>query len=391
MANNNDFKMVAKTMHGFEELLAAELLKLGARDIQQHKRAVSFTGDNGFMYKVNYCSRVALSVLKFIKTFTATNQQGLYDEVKKIEWENYIGPDDTIAVDCALNSQYFNHSLFVAQKTKDAIVDRIKEKFAKRPSVNLDNPSVRIDLHYYKDTCTVSLNSSGAPLFKRGYRVRAEKAPINEVLAAGLVLLSSWDKRSNFIDPMCGSGTIAIEAALIGGNIPPGYYRDSFGFMNWKDFDKELWDTIVESAVDKIVEQTSFIYASDVSATAVRVANQNIVNAKVDDVIKLKKIALENLELPAGKGVVIINPPYGERLNSGEDVNTFYKNIGDVLKKKFAGYDVWIISSNIDALKHIGLHHTRKITLFNGPLECKFMKYSIYEGTKKVHKINNDK
>jgi len=388
MINNiSDFKMVAKTMHGLEELLSDEMLKLGARDIEIHKRAVSFVGDQGFLYKANLCSRVALSILKHVKTFTAIDQHQLYDEIKNISWEDYMGADDTLAVDCSLNSQYFNHSLFVAQKTKDAIVDRLKEKFGKRPSVDLENPTLRVDLHYYKDTCTVSLNSSGAPLFKRGYRTFAEKAPINEVLAAGMVLLSGWDKRSNFVDPMCGSGTLAIEAALIAGNIPPGYYRENFGFMNWKDYDEELWKKISESSIGKISNEQPAIYASDISATAIRVAGENIVNAKVDDAIKLKKIAIENIEPPQGRGIAIINPPYGERLNSGEDIAMFYKTIGDTMKKKFSGYDVWIISSNMEALKNIGLRPTRRITLFNGALECKFLKFSIYDGTKKIHKL----
>lgn len=386
---DTDFKMIAKTIFGLEETLAAELLRLGAKDIEIHNRAVSFVGDKGFMYKANLGLRTALRILVPIETFEVANEQSLYDSIQKIDWEEYMNVNDTLAIDTVLNSDLFTHSQFISQKAKDAIVDQFRTKHNDRPNVDLDKPTLRIHLHIFKDLCTVSLDSSGESLHKRGYRDKTNLAPINEVLAAGLVMLSGWDKRTNFIDPMCGSGTILIEAALYANNIPPGYFREDFGFMRWQKFmafEEELWDLIFDAAVNKITNHEQKIIGGEISSNVAKKAKENIKLAKVDDVVSIRNCDMKDFEVPAGRGVVIINPPYGERMVK-DNIEELYKMMGDTFKQKFAGYTCWILSSNVEAFKHVGLRPTRKITLFNGQLECKFLKYEMYEGTKKLHKI----
>lgn len=373
-------------MAGLEPILAKELMKLGAQKVEAHNRAVSFEGDKGFMYKANIQLRTALRILKPIHTFKAENEVQLYGQIFKMEWENIFDLENTFAIDSTVNSTLFNHSKFLSQKAKDAIADRFRDKFGKRPNVDLENPSVRINIHVRENEFTVSLDSSGESLHKRGYRDETGVAPINEVLAAGLVMLTDWTPPLNFIDPMCGSGTIAIEAALIANNIPAGYFRNEFGFEKWKDFDADLFQIIMDSAIKKISDDDrTRIYASDINRQVLDKAQENINNAKVEDTVKTFRASIEDFTPPPGTGTVIINPPYGERM--GENVNELYKSIGDVFKKKYAGYDCWMITSNMEAVKHIGLKPTRKITVFNGPLECRFLKFSIYEGTKKIHKL----
>ena len=381
--------MIAKTIFGLEEVLMDELNKLGAKDIEQHNRAVSFVGDKGFMYKANICLRTALRVLIPIHSFTVQDEKSLYDRIQSINWEDYMDVTDTLAIDTVLNSELFTHSQYISQKAKDAIVDQFRAKHNERPSVDLDNPTLRIHLHIFQNTCTVALDSSGDSLHKRGYRDKTNLAPINEVLAAGMILLTGWDKRTNFIDPMCGSGTLLIEAALIANNIPPGYYREHFGFENWKKFmpfDEELFDTIFDAAVSKITDHQQKIVGCDISKNVAKKAKENIKLAKVEDVVSIQSCAMQEFEVPPGRGVVVMNPPYGERMVK-DNIDELYKSIGDTFKQKFSGYDCWVISSNMEALKKVGLRPSRKITLYNGQLECKFMKYEMYPGTKKIHKL----
>ncbi|HEV7230943.1 MAG TPA: THUMP domain-containing protein [Bacteroidia bacterium] len=391
-SGNENYLMTAKTQFGLEDLLVDELKRLGAGGIEKHNRAVSFTGDKGFMYKANLCLRTALRILKPIKTFNIVNEEGLYREIGKINWEDFMGVDDTLAIDCAVNSDFFTHSQFMAQKAKDAVVDQFRNKYGRRPSVDLDQPTLRVNLHIFKNTCTVSLDSSGESLHKRGYREQTNKAPVNEVLAAGMVLLSGWDRRTPLIDPMCGSGTILIEAAMIANNIPAGYFRKKYGFENWRDFDAALWETIFNAAIDKISEENQQITGVEIAADVARMATENILNAKVEDTVKVFCSSFqdfepwEHIQKTTGRPILIMNPPYGERLEE-DNINALYKSIGDTLKKKYAGCDAWIITSNPEAMKSIGLHATRRIGLFNGPLECKFLKFSMYDGTKKIHKI----
>lgn len=381
--------MIAKTIFGLEEVLSQELQRLGARNVEVHNRAVSFTGDKGFMYKANICLRTALRVLVPIETFTITDEKSLYDSLQAINWEDFINVTDTLAIDTVLNSDLFTHSQYISQKAKDAIVDQFRVKFNERPSVDLDRPTLRIHLHIFKDTCTVALDSSGESLHKRGYRDKTNLAPLNEVLAAGMVLLSGWDKRSTFIDAMCGSGTILIEAALIANNIPPGYYREAYSFEGWKKylaFDEELYNTIFDAAIDKITNHEQRILGGELSPNVAKKAKENVKLAKVDDIVSVKVSDIKDFEVPPGRGVVIMNPPYGERMVK-DNIEELYKSIGDTFKKNFSGYDCWVLSSNIEAFKHVGLRPSRKITLFNGQLECKFMKYEMYQGTKRTHKL----
>lgn len=382
--------MKATTFHGLEDVLVNELMKLGARDIVPFKRGVSFTGDKGFMYKANLCLRTALKVLVPIYSFTANNEHELYDKMKEYEWEELLNSDETLAINATVNSDEFNHSLYVSQKTKDAICDRFVEKFDVRPNVDLDRPTVRIYVHIFRNQVNVSLDSSGDSLFKRGYRVDIDTAPMKEVLAAGMVLLSNWQPHLPLIDGMCGSGTLGIEAALYANNIPPGVFREEFGFMKWHDFDKELWDKIYESSINRIKDDMPNIISSDIDIIPLEMAKRNGAVAKVDDVIQYEHISFFDLMPTKPHGTILLNPPYDERIKM-EDTNAFYKQIGDKLKKDFGGWTCWIISSNMEAIKSIGLHPSKKMTLFNASLECKLLKYEMYSGSKKASKqdLNN--
>jgi putative N6-adenine-specific DNA methylase len=381
----HDFEMKATTFHGLEDVLVNELMKLGARDIVPFKRGVSFTGDKGFMYKANLCLRTALKVLVPIYSFTANNEHELYDKMKEYEWEELLNTDDTLAINATVNSDEFNHSLYVSQKTKDAICDRFVDKFDVRPNVDLDRPTVRIYVHIFRNQVNVSLDSSGDSLFKRGYRVDIDTAPMKEVLAAGMVLLSNWQPHLPLIDGMCGSGTLGIEAALFANNIPPGVFREEFGFMKWHDYDKALWDTIYESTINRIKDDMPNIISSDIDIVPLEMAKRNGAVAKVDDVIQYEHISFFDLMPTKPHGTILLNPPYDERIKM-EDTNAFYKQIGDKLKKDFGGWTCWIISSNMEAIKSIGLHPSKKMTLFNASLECKLLKYEMYSGSKKASK-----
>jgi len=333
------------------------------------------------MYKANHQLRTALRILKPISKFKAETQNALYKNVKRYEWEKLFSLKDTFAIDTVVSSEYFKHSKFVALKVKDAIVDRFRDEFGERPDVDVNNPTVRISVHIFNDTCTISLDSSGESLHKRGYRTAATTAPLNEALAAGMILLSGWDKKSEFIDGMCGSGTIPIEAALIALNIPPGYLRESYGFMKWKDFDSDLWNEIKDEVKSK-TELEFKIIASDKAPEAIEVAARNIKSAKLLKHIILEKKYFDEQSSETGFGVIIMNPPYGERLKE-EDLNQFYSEIGDTLKTNFTGFDAWLLSASKTAMKKVGLRTSRKLTLFNGALECKYHKYELYRGTKK--------
>ena len=382
MGTNGKFKMVAKTFKGLEEVLYNELITIGATSVRKGIRMVEFEGDKEMMYRANFYLRTALRILKPIANFKAQDEDELYQAVKKTDWSSFFDVKSTFAVDSVVNSKYFSHSKYVALKVKDAIVDQFRDKFGKRPYVETDDPDVRLSVHITNDLCTISLDSSGESLHKRGYRIKATKAPLNEVLAAGMILLSGWDGKSVFIDPMCGSGTILIEAAMIAHNIPPGIYRNRFAFENWNDFDDDLLQKIYdeESQNENIDIQ---ILGYDVSEVAIRIAEENCKNAGLHRMISLQVKDIEQL-VPENtpKGVVVTNPPYGERLVKDE-IEVFYKMMGDQFKNNFANFTVWLLSSNMQAIKNIGLHPEQKLTLYNGPLECKFLKYSIYQGSKK--------
>ena len=382
------FLMVAKTMNGLEEILANELNDIGATDIEISNRAVSFKGDTSTMYKANYWCRTALHILKPIANFYIRREEDLYKKIYDIKWEEYLDETSTLAVDAVVNASVMNHSHYVALKTKDAIVDRFRDLTDRRPSVDTENPDVRINIHLFKNLCNVSIDSSGYSLHKRGYRIKTGAAPISEVLAAGMILLSGWDKKCNFIDPMCGSGTIVCEAALIANNIPPGYYRKAFGFEKWRDFDKELWEKIKTDALSDQYEFEYEIVGSDISRENIEIAIENAKSAKLHKDISFKVSSFETQIPPEGGGVMVCNPPYGERIVP-DDIIKLYQEIGNGLKKNYKGYNAWIISSDINALKFIGLRPTRKIALFNGALDCRFAKFEIYEGSKRTHKYED--
>ena len=376
------FKMVAKTFSGLEEVLAEELNQLGAQEIQIQKRAVSFRGDQELLYRANLYLRTALRILKPIAEFSIENESDLYNKVRGIDWSSYLGVDGTLAVNGVVKSDRIRHSKYLALKVKDAIVDQFREKFGRRPSVDLSDPTLRLNVYLFNDQCTISLDSSGNSLHKRGYRLESIRAPLNEVLAAGMVLLSGWNRHSNFVDPMCGSGTIVIEAALYALNLPPNGQRKVFGFTKWKDFDLKLWQKILKEIPQN---QRSFdfeIVGADKSDRALRISEENIKRAGLEDEIKCVQASFESFLPPKGGGVLITNPPYGERMKK-EAIGEFYKMIGDHLKQFFSGYDAWILSANKKALKRIELRASQKHTLYNGGLLCKFQKYSMYTGSKK--------
>lgn len=383
----NTFKMVAKTMAGLEGVLAEELTAMGAENVEVLYRAVGFEGDKELMYRANYCCRTALRILKPITSFVARNELALYNNIFKIQWHEIFNINETFAIDAVVSGNYFTHSQYAALKVKDAIADEFREHFGARPSVDVENPDLRINVHIENEKVTLSFDSSGESLHKRGYRKVVDKAPMSEVLAAGLIKLTGWKCDSNFVDCMCGSGTIPIEAAMLALGIPAGFFRKKWGFMTWHDFDPELWQRVMREAGAEMEEFNYEILASDHSAKAVEIAKANIENAHLQYDIKLSKQDMFKMVPPEGGGIMVINPPYGERLEE-KDLITLYKGIGDALKKNFKGFEAWIISSNKDVMKLIGLKPSKKIDVYNGPLECKFEKFEIFEGSYKDKKLS---
>ena len=387
MKENTDFKMVAKTFFGLEEILADELLKLGAKKINIGVRNVSFYGDKGFLYKANLSLRTAIRILKPIVVFDVNDEKELYSSFFNFNWEDYISVDNTFAIDSVLNSDFFTHSLYVSQKAKDGIVDRYRKLFKTRPNVDSINPDLKINIHIRNKCCTVSLDSSGKPLNQRGYRSQTNIAPINEVLAAGIILLSEWDLESDLLDPMCGSGTLLIEAAMLATNYPPNIKRSNFSFKNWNDFDLDLFVTITKSVLSKIKPFNNKILGFDKSPSAISKCNQNIINAGLEDVISISKEDFFRSKKDNDDYLhIVFNPPYGERLRI--DIELFYKKIGDTLKTNYTNSCTWFITSSLEALKYVGLRPSRKIKLFNGKLESRLAKYEIYSGSKKKKNSN---
>lgn len=378
-----NFKMIAKTFFGFEEILAKELQVLGAQDVEQGVRMVSFAGDKGFMYKANLSLRTALKILKPIYYFRATNEQGLYKGISGLDWSKYMNSNQTFVIDTTVHSDYFKHSQFVSQKSKDAIVDQFRNKTGQRPSVDKDYPDVRINIHIDKDQVSVALDTSGNSLHQRGYRTATNIAPINEVLAAGMLLLSGWDGQGHFLDPMCGSGTILAEAAMIACNIPANLNRKEFAFEKWNDWDNELFDQIIDSLMKKVKEFHYTIQGYDKAPSAVLKAKDNIRNANLDEYVTIaEKNFFDTEKTTQGPLHMVFNPPYGERLNI--EMEDFYKDIGDTLKQSYPGTNAWFITANLEALKFVGLKPSRKIKLFNGSLEARLVKYEMYEGSKRA-------
>ena len=374
------FKIVAKTFAGLEHVLAGEIRALGAESVTVERRAVSFTGDQELMYKANFHLRTALKILKPIAEFEVTRRDELYDYAKKIPWTNYLALGKSFAIDSTVQSEMFVNSMYASLRVKDAIADHFREATGKRPSVNHEDPDIRINVYLMGNHCILSLDSSGESLHKRGYRVGQGDAPINEVLAAGMILLTGWHGEKDFLDPMCGSGTLLIEAAMIAKGIPPGIYRKSFGFEQWPDFNEELFEEIYNGEYEK--EFTGKIAGSDISGKDIALAKANIKNASLTKYIDLQVCDIADLEPAFQNGIIITNPPYGERMKP-QSIAELYTTIGNTLKNRFAGFEAWMISSSIDGLKSVGLKPAKKIDLFNGALACSYRCYELFKGTHK--------
>lgn len=373
-----EFELIAKTFMGLEPVLAKELTQLGANDIQIGRRMVSFSGNKELMYRANFQLRTAIRILKPIKHFKAKSADDVYDEVKKIDWSQYLSLDKTFAVDSVVFSDEFRHSKFVAYKVKDAIVDQFRETQGKRPNISIANPDIRLNMHIAEYDCTLSLDSSGESLHRRGYRQESVEAPLNEVLAAGMILMTGWQGDTDFIDPMCGSGTLPIEAALIAHNMAPGLFRKEYAFEKWPDFDKDLFDDIYNDDSQER-EYKHHIYGYDIDIKAVNTARLNVKAAGLTSTITIEEADFKNFTQPAEKSLLVTNPPYGERISTPDLLGT-YKMIGERLKHQFLNNDAWVLSYREECFDQIGLKPSIKIPLYNGSLECEFRKYQIFDG-----------
>ncbi len=383
--NTDNLQIQIKTFFGLEGVLAEEVKKLGGKKVEAKNRAVTCEGDLGFLYKLNYSCRTALKIIIPILEFKAFNESKFYDKLFKFEWDQFLEKHQSFAIDATVNSERFSHSQFMTLKMKDAIVDYFQEKYNIRPNVNKDNPDIKFHLHIDRELVTISLDSSGDPLFKRGYRKEQTVAPINEVLASGMLQLAGWDGKGNFLDPMCGSGTLLIEAAMIAMDLPAQIFRKEFAFQNWKNYDEDLFQKIKEFRINRVKEFTGKIVGYDMDARALNVARTNIEAAEMEDVIEVRKQNFFESEKDMFPLLMVFNPPYDERISINDD--DFYKKIGDTFKQHYPNTLAWLISADLDAPKKIGLRPSRKIKLFNGKLETRFLQYEMYDGTKKVHKI----
>lgn len=379
-------KLLAKTFKGLESVLAQELINLGAENVQAERRAVSFTGDKAMLYRANFCLRTAIRILVPIVSFKAKTTDEVYEHVKQIDWSQYMTPATTFAIDATVYSDFFRHSAFLTYRVKDAVADWWMEHKQIRPSVKIDNPDLRLNVHAAQDHITLSLDSSGESLHKRGYRVATTEAPISEVLAAGLLSLAGWHGQTDLYDPMCGSGTFLIEGALMALNLAPGIFRSKFAFERWNDFDEDLFEMIAnDDSGDQVFEH--HIYGSDASFYAIQAALKNIRSARLDKYISLKQIRIQELKDlpidPKHPPLVIMNPPYGERLAQNKDMLRLYQDIGSVLKHQFMGAEAWILSSNEEAMKCVGLKPSQKLHILNGELDCRFNQYKLFAGNRK--------
>ena len=376
-----EFELIAKTFMGLEPVLAEELTQLGANNVQIGRRMVSFTGDKEMMYRANFQLHTAIRILKPIKHFKARSAEEVYDQIQKIKWDDILDVKKTFSVDSVVYSEEFRNSRFVTYKVKDAIVDWFREKQGTRPNISVSNPDIRLNIHIAEDNATLSLDSSGESLHRRGYRQEQVEAPLNEVLAAGMILMTGWKGECDFIDPMCGSGTIAIEAALIARNISPGVFRKEFAFEKWNDFDQDLFDAIYNDDSQER-EFEHHIYGYDVDMKAVNTANLNVRAAGLSKDITISQADFKDFTQPAEKSIIVMNPPYGERISTPNLLNT-YKMIGERFKKAFAGNEAWVLSYREECFEQIGLKPSIKIPVFNGSLECEFRKYVMFDGKMK--------
>ena len=382
----NEISLVAKTSSGLEDLLVNEVIANGGREARKGIRSVTFKGTEETLYRMNLNSRVALRILKPIGSFPANNEEQLYDGIGRINWGKYMSADDTLAVDAVTVKSNLTHSLYVALKTKDAVVDQFRKSHGRRPDVDLNRPTIRINVHLSGNVASISLDSSGESLHKRGYRMLQGEAPLSETLAAGLILLSAWKQDSPLTDIMCGSGTIVIEAALMARDIAPGLMRNEFGFQRWLDYDAGLWANLVKEARGRIKDKLGFRIAGvDRNRHVIRQARENSEYAGVDEDIDFHEMKFQDYTPAVSEQTLITNPPYGGRITD-EDLFDLYKQMGDTFKKRYQGSTAWVLTANRDAAKHIGLHVSAKIPVFNGPLECRLLKFEMYGGSRKPAK-----
>ena len=378
------FEIIAKTFMGLEPVLAKELTQLGANDVQIGRRMVSFKGDKEMLYRANFQLHTAIKILKPIRHFKAKSADDVYEEIRKTDWTTYLDNDKTFAVDAVVFSEEFRHSKFVSYKVKDAIVDQFREKTGSRPNISVANPDIRLNIHIAEDKCTLSLDSSGESLHRRGYRQETMEAPLNEVLAAGMILMTGWHGETDFIDPMCGSGTLLIEAALIAHNMAPGLFRDEYAFEKWPDFDADLFDRIYNDCEEQEKDDvTCHFYGYDIDPKAVNTARHNVQAAGLTASTTIEQQDFKLFKQPAKKSIIVTNPPYGERISTPDLLGT-YRMIGERLKHEFTGNDAWVLSYREECFDQIGLKPSIKIPLFNGSLECEFRKYQMFDGKMKV-------
>ncbi len=380
--------ITVKTFFGLEDVLIEELEELGFTITEKLNRAVQLKGSWKDVYFLNLHLRCAISVLVEIKRFKIRNEDELYKRCMEIDWTQYFTLDRSFAVKGAVFSDFFKHSQFPFLLVKDAIVDTFRKRDGNRPDVNVKTPQVLFDLYINRDLVTISLNTSGLPLFQRGYRQSAGEAPLNEVVAAGLIRMTGWDRRSTFIDPFCGSGTLLIEAALLATGIPSNIERQHYAFKNFANFNAELWEEIYNSSVKRVTGLPCRIIGSDINDEMVTKTRRNLRALPIGRFVETSVQSFEQVKCPEEKGVLVSNPPYGERM--GENIEEMYEELGNWMKNEMKGFDCWILSASESGFKSLGLKPDRKIRLYNGELECSFRKYSIYEGTKKIHKLTNE-
>lgn len=382
--NTEHLKIQIKTFYGLEKILAEEIKKLGGQNVEEKNRAVNCEGDLGFLYKINYSARTALKILVPVFEFKAFNEQKFYEKLVRFPWEDYLKLNQTFAIDATVHSERFTHSQFMTLKMKDAIVDYFNRKYRRRPDIDTRNPDIKFNLHIDRELVTISLDSSGEPLYKRGYRKQQGEAPINEVLASGMLQIAGWDGKGNFLDPMCGSGTLLIEAAMIALNLPAQLFRKRFAFQNWNNYDAELFARIKDFRVNRIKEFDGKIIGYDIDPKMLACARENIAVAEMEDIIEVRKQDFFESKKELFPLLMVFNPPYDERIEIKYD--DFYKKIGDTFKNNYPNTLAWLITSDLEAAKKIGLRPSRKIKLFNGKLETRFLQYEMYEGSKKQNK-----
>lgn len=384
--NTENLQIQIKTFFGLENILTEEIKKLGGRNVETKTRAVTCEGDLGFLYKLNYSSRLALKILVPIFEFKAFNEDKFYQKLVKFPWDEYLKISQTFAIDATIHSEKFTHSRFMTLKMKDAIVDFFDRKYHRRPNIDTQNPDIKFSLHIDKDWITIALDSSGDPLYKRGYKREQGEAPINEVLAAGMLQIAGWDGKGNFLDPMCGSGTLLIEAAMVAMELPAQIFRKKFAFQNWRNYDENLFQKIKETRINKIREFEGKIVGYDIDPKMLTIAKLNVEKAEMQDIIEIKKQNFFDSRKELFPLLMVFNPPYNERISINQE--DFYKKIGDTFKQSYPNTLAWLISSDLEAVKKIGLRPSRKVKLYNGKLETRFLQYEMYEGTKKQK--NND-